>query len=197
MTQDIGERARESAEGGPAGDHTVAHRVEYGLARTLEWAVSTLPEGAADAVGRRIGRAVYRLGIRRKVVEGNLRLAFPDADEAWMRYRRRFQPPEALDPAAKQFADHREPRRRSDGERRAIAERLRYAVHRVAHLSVKSDRAALDRPDDLRREADLACAEQVVFISGWQSRFGSDREPVRPLAVDVELEPRDHIAETR
>src|SRR5687767_15955812 len=59
------------------------HRMEYGLARTLEAAVSTLPEGAADAVGRRLGATAYRLGIRRSVVEANLRLAFPDADPAW------------------------------------------------------------------------------------------------------------------
>lgn len=64
--------------------HTAAHRVEYALARTLETAVSTLPERAADAVGRRIGRLVYRLGIRRKVVEENLRLAFPEKPEEWI-----------------------------------------------------------------------------------------------------------------
>ena len=64
--------------------HSAAHRVEYALARTLETAVATLPEGAADGVGRRIGAAVYRLGIRRKVVEENLRLAFPERGEAWI-----------------------------------------------------------------------------------------------------------------
>jgi len=58
--------------------------VEYALARTLETAVATLPERAADAVGRSIGRAVYRLGIRRKVVESNLRLAYPDQPDAWI-----------------------------------------------------------------------------------------------------------------
>jgi len=64
--------------------HTAAHRVEYALARTLETAVATLPEGAADAVGRRVGRIVHGMGVRRKVVEFNLRLAFPQADEAWI-----------------------------------------------------------------------------------------------------------------
>jgi KDO2-lipid IV(A) lauroyltransferase len=64
--------------------HSAAHRVEYALARTLEKAVATLPESAADRVGRGIGRAVYRLGIRRKVVEENLRLAYPEKDEAWI-----------------------------------------------------------------------------------------------------------------
>ncbi|CAA9369893.1 MAG: Lipid A biosynthesis lauroyl acyltransferase [uncultured Gemmatimonadetes bacterium] len=68
----------------PEPRHTPSHRVEYALARTLEAAVATLPEGAADAVGRRVGRIVHGMGIRRKVVEANLRLAFPQADEAWI-----------------------------------------------------------------------------------------------------------------
>src|ERR1700741_355932 len=63
---------------------SAAHGVEYGLARTLEAAVSALPERAADGVGRRVGRAVYGLGIRRKVVEENLRLAFPERREEWI-----------------------------------------------------------------------------------------------------------------
>jgi KDO2-lipid IV(A) lauroyltransferase len=76
--------AGEPLDAGGERRHTAAHRVEYALARTLETAVATLPERAADAVGRRIGRAVYRLGIRRKVVESNLRLAYPDQPDAWI-----------------------------------------------------------------------------------------------------------------
>ncbi|MBW3572663.1 MAG: lysophospholipid acyltransferase family protein [Gemmatimonadetes bacterium] len=63
--------------------HAPRHRVEYALARTLEGAAASLPEAMADAFGRRLGAAVYRLGIRRRIVEQNLRLAFPDAPEAW------------------------------------------------------------------------------------------------------------------
>ncbi|HEX6040756.1 lysophospholipid acyltransferase family protein [Longimicrobium sp.] len=63
--------------------HKPRHRVEYALARTLESAVSTLPEGAADRFGARLGGAVHRLGIRRATVEQNLRLAFPEQTEAW------------------------------------------------------------------------------------------------------------------
>ena len=55
----------------------------FEMARTLEGAVASLPEGMADAFGRRLGAAVYRLGIRRATVEHNLRLAFPDATQAW------------------------------------------------------------------------------------------------------------------
>ena len=65
--------------------YSFAHRAEYALARTLEKTVSTLPEGAADAVGRRIGRGVYRMGLRRETVVENLRLAFPEKDDAWHR----------------------------------------------------------------------------------------------------------------
>lgn len=63
--------------------HAPRHRVEYALARTLEGAVAALPEGMADAFGRRLGAAVYRMGIRRSTVEANLRLAFPEATQAW------------------------------------------------------------------------------------------------------------------
>ncbi len=63
--------------------HAPRHRVEYALARTLEGAVASLPEGMADAFGARLGAAVHRLGIRRKTVEQNLRLAFPEQTEAW------------------------------------------------------------------------------------------------------------------
>jgi KDO2-lipid IV(A) lauroyltransferase len=69
----------------PPPRHTASHRVEYALARTLESAVATLPESAADAVGRRVGRIVHGMGIRREVVEANLRLAYPRADDAWVR----------------------------------------------------------------------------------------------------------------
>ena len=65
--------------------YSFAHHAEYALARTLEKTVATLPEGAADAVGRRIGRGVYRMGIRRETVVDNLRLAFPEKDDAWHR----------------------------------------------------------------------------------------------------------------
>lgn len=65
--------------------HSLGHRAEYALARALETAVSTLPEGAADAFGRGTGRAVQALGIRRRVVEENLRLAFPEAPDEWIR----------------------------------------------------------------------------------------------------------------
>ena len=59
--------------------------MEYALARALETAVAALPERTADAFGRRLGAAAYRTGIRRRTVEENLRLAFPEAPEEWRR----------------------------------------------------------------------------------------------------------------
>ena len=61
------------------------HRVEYGLARAVASSISALPDGVADAVGRRLGRTAYRLGIRRSAAENNLALAFPEADPDWQR----------------------------------------------------------------------------------------------------------------
>jgi KDO2-lipid IV(A) lauroyltransferase len=64
--------------------HSPAQRAEYALARSLEKAVSILPEGAADRFGATIGRRIHDLGIRRDTVDGNLRIAFPDADSDWI-----------------------------------------------------------------------------------------------------------------
>jgi KDO2-lipid IV(A) lauroyltransferase len=63
--------------------HSRTHKAEYALTRTLEKVVSAMPERAADVFGANIGRAVYRMGIRRDVVEDNLRLAFPEKDDKW------------------------------------------------------------------------------------------------------------------
>lgn len=64
--------------------HSRTHKAEYALVRTLEKAVSAMPERAADVFGRNIGRAVYRMGIRRDVVDENLRLAFPEKNDDWI-----------------------------------------------------------------------------------------------------------------
>ncbi|MGI9182323.1 MAG: lysophospholipid acyltransferase family protein [Longimicrobiaceae bacterium] len=61
------------------------HRAEYGLARALQSLVTTLPEGAAERLGRGVGALVHSpLAIRRGVAEENLRRAFPDASEEWV-----------------------------------------------------------------------------------------------------------------
>lgn len=65
---------------------TLAHRIEYLLARGLEAVITSLPERAADRAAARVGELVQRpLGIREAVVRANLRQAFPDADEESIR----------------------------------------------------------------------------------------------------------------
>src|SRR5690606_1998939 len=50
-----------------------------------ETGITHLPSGAAESVGKAIGRLVRQpLGIRRKTVLENLRIAFPEADEEWI-----------------------------------------------------------------------------------------------------------------
>lgn len=64
---------------------TLEDRAEYALARGVEIGLSALPPGAADRLGRALGAVVHRpLGIRREVVEANLRRAFPDATDDWI-----------------------------------------------------------------------------------------------------------------
>ncbi len=62
------------------------HRIEYGAFRTVLAALDLLPRSAAESVGARIAALGYRpFGLRAAEVERNLRLAFPDRDEAWRR----------------------------------------------------------------------------------------------------------------
>ena len=63
---------------------SVQHRAEYALVRAIERATSGIPRTAAERIGGGLGRLVHRpLAIRRGVVEANLRLAFPEKDDAW------------------------------------------------------------------------------------------------------------------
>ncbi|MEX2608382.1 MAG: lysophospholipid acyltransferase family protein, partial [Gemmatimonadota bacterium] len=61
------------------------HRVEYALFALLRAIITLLPVRVAEAVGGWVGRLGYPLGVRRAVALANLRIAFPDADEGWMR----------------------------------------------------------------------------------------------------------------
>jgi Kdo2-lipid IVA lauroyltransferase/acyltransferase len=61
------------------------HRAEYAIARAIEGSLAGLSPRAADRAGAMIGELVRSpLGIRREVVEENLRRAFPEADDAWI-----------------------------------------------------------------------------------------------------------------
>ncbi len=62
------------------------HQAEYGLVRALATLANTLSRQSADRLGERAGALVHApLGIRRETVLSNLRAAFPDASDAWIR----------------------------------------------------------------------------------------------------------------
>jgi Kdo2-lipid IVA lauroyltransferase/acyltransferase len=61
------------------------HRIEYAAFRAALAMGGLLSDGQAAGAGARLGLAGYRLGIKRSVVESNLRIAFPEADDAWIR----------------------------------------------------------------------------------------------------------------
>lgn len=56
----------------------LVHLLEYAALRTLLLAASLPPRPAALALGRLLGRAVFSVGVRRRVVMENLARAFPD-----------------------------------------------------------------------------------------------------------------------
>lgn len=61
------------------------HRLEDRLVSMMESTIGGVSAGAAARVGQRLGGWVRApLGFRRNVVEENLRLAFPEADDEWI-----------------------------------------------------------------------------------------------------------------
>jgi len=71
----------------------VRYRIEYVLALVVLYGVRALSPAFAWRSARMVGRLAHRLGVRRAVVERNLRVAFPDLDEAGRREiaRRSFE----------------------------------------------------------------------------------------------------------
>ena len=63
----------------------LSHRLEYVGFRAVSSLALALPEGRAEGIGASLGRLAGRLGIRGDVVLDNLRHAFPEKDEAWLR----------------------------------------------------------------------------------------------------------------
>ncbi|CAN5771018.1 lauroyl/myristoyl acyltransferase [soil metagenome] len=61
------------------------HRAEYAAFQAGIAGGRLLSERQAVSVGEALGRIGYRMGIKRQVVESNLRLAFPDAGDDWIR----------------------------------------------------------------------------------------------------------------
>lgn len=65
---------------------TLKHRAEYAAFRALLGGAALLGDERAARAAEALGRAVYHgTGVRRDVVHANLRRAFPERDEAWIR----------------------------------------------------------------------------------------------------------------
>lgn len=61
------------------------HLLEYAGARALETGLSALPRRAAEAAGSGLGTVLHRVvGLRREVVERQLRASFPSRPETWI-----------------------------------------------------------------------------------------------------------------
>lgn len=73
----------EPREDWPVQRPTLAHRLEYGAVVTAVATSRLLPDRTLSSLAAATGRLGYRLGIRRKVVDANLRIAFPERDDAW------------------------------------------------------------------------------------------------------------------
>lgn len=61
------------------------HRLEYAAFRAGLAGTRLLGDGGARRAGGAAGRAGLALGIKRRVVESNIRLAFPEASDDWVR----------------------------------------------------------------------------------------------------------------
>jgi lauroyl/myristoyl acyltransferase len=62
----------------------VKHHIEFAAFRAASAAGGLLSERAAVRVGEAAGRTAHRLGVRGRIVEQNLRVAFPTADDDWI-----------------------------------------------------------------------------------------------------------------
>ena len=66
--------------------HSLKHWAEYGAYRLLGGGLSIAPEVIADRGGAALGWMIARgAPVRWDVVTGQLKRAFPDAEEAWIR----------------------------------------------------------------------------------------------------------------
>ena len=64
---------------------TLRHRAEDAVLRSVLFAADRLSQPQAERLGAALGRTVHALGMRRDVALDNLRRAFPERDEVWVR----------------------------------------------------------------------------------------------------------------
>lgn len=137
------------------------HRVEYAAFRSVLAGSGVLSDERAAAAGAALGRLGYPLGIRRDVVEENLRIAFPDADTDWI-----------------------------DGIARASYEHLGRETMMMLRLATMSREALIERTRTINEEAVSAALERgrgIVVVAGhlgnWE--IGAAMMAARGYAVDV------------
>jgi len=136
----------------PTRSPTLAHRFEFAAIRATVGASRLVSAGLATRIAGGTGRLGYRpLGIRRKVVDANLEIAFPDRDVAW---RRRV----AADSYAHLAAEGLATLRCAPGGRQAVLEQ-----------------AWLDGADTLQAALDLG--RGVIILAGhlgnWELGVGT------------------------
>lgn len=68
-----------------AGKARFSHRAEWAVLRAVTGLADRMGDRSAERLGERLGRAVWSLGMRRDVTLDNLRHAFPDREEDWIR----------------------------------------------------------------------------------------------------------------
>lgn len=64
---------------------TLRHRAEYAVLHSVLFAADRMGQRQAERLGAALGRTAHALGMRRDVALDNLRRAFPEHDEAWVR----------------------------------------------------------------------------------------------------------------
>jgi KDO2-lipid IV(A) lauroyltransferase len=141
---------------------TLAHRAEYLLLRSVIGFSGLLGEGGAARLGGALGRLAYRpFGVRRELVEAQLRASFPERDEGWIR--------------------------RTAAGSYAHLGREGLAMLRLAALSAEEVRARTDFEGLERFLEAVAAGRGVVLVTGhlgnWE--IGGAALAVRGVPIDV------------
>lgn len=137
------------------------HRVEYAAFRSVMAGSGLLSNERAAAAGAALGRLAYPLGIKRDIVESNLRIAFPDAGSAWI-----------------------------ERIARASYEHLGRETMEMLRLATMSREALIERTRTINEDAAMAAVERgrgIVVVAGhlgnWE--IGAAMMAARGYAIDV------------
>lgn len=155
-------RAHETARDLLARDHVrFRHRLEYAAFRSVLAGAGMLSDERAAAAGAALGRLGYPLGIKRDIVHANLRIAFPEADAAWI-----------------------------ESVARASYEHLGRETMMMLRLATMSREELIERTSTVNEDAAMAAVERgrgIVVVAGhlgnWE--IGAAMMAARGYSVDV------------